>query len=231
MEKLGTEYGGWHVPIDIGLNENSIVYSGGVGEDISFDILLQDKYGCHIWLIDPTVKAQVHFEECRHFFLNEAKFSGKIQPDYYKQIRDTFPDFDKIHYINLGLWNTMGSLPFYKQPNEDYVSQSLIPKMYGNNNYMVDVDTIKNIMVRNGHDRIDLLKLDIEGAEINVLNQMLNDGILPRYLLVEYDLLIKKKDLDMATDLLNKRILGLGYRILCNVGMNVTYEREIKISG
>ena len=231
MEKLGTEYGGWHVPIDIRLDENSIVYSGGVGEDMSFDILLQDKYGCHMWLIDPTVKAQVHFEECRHFFLNEAKFSGKIQPDYYKQIRDTFPDFNKIHYINLGLWNTTGSLPFYKQPNEDYVSQSLIPKMYGSNNYMVDVDTIKNIMERNGHDRIDLLKLDIEGAEINVLNKMLDDGILPRYLLVEYDLLIKNKDSDMTTDLLNKRILGLGYRMLCNVGYNVTYEREIRISG
>lgn len=227
MEKLGTEYGGWHIPIDIGLDENSIVYSGGVGEDMSFDILLQDKYGCHMWLIDPTVKAQVHFEECRHFFLNEAKFSGKIQPDYYKQIRDAFPDFDKIHYINLGLWNTTGSLPFYKQPNEYYVSQSLIPKMYGNNNYMVDVDTIKNIMERNGHDRIDLLKLDIEGAEINVLNRVLDDGILPRYLLVEYDLLIKNKDLDGATDLLNKRILGLGYRMLCNVGYNVTYEIEI----
>lgn len=227
MEKLGTEYGGWHIPIDIGLDENSIVYSGGVGEDMSFDILLQDKYGCHMWLIDPTVKAQVHFEECRHFFLNEAKFSGKIQPDYYKQIRDTFPDFNKIHYINLGLWNTTGSFPFYKQPNEDYVSQSLIPKMYGSNNYMVDVDTIKNIMERNGHDRIDLLKLDIEGAEINVLNRVLDDGILPRYLLVEYDLLIKNKDLDGATDLLNKRILGLGYRMLCNVGYNVTYEIEI----
>lgn len=229
MEKLGTEYGGWHVPIDIGLDENSIVYSGGVGEDMSFDILLQDKYGCHMWLIDPTVKAQVHFEECRYFFLNEAKFSGNIQPDYYKQIRDTFPNFDKIHYINLGLWNVTCSLPFYKQTNESYVSQSLIPNMFGDNHYMVDVDTIKNIMDHNGHDHIDLLKLDIEGAEINVLNQMLCDGILPRYILVEYDLLLKNKDSGGSTNLLNRRILSLGYRILCNVGLNVTYQLAARI--
>ena len=91
MEKLGTEYGGWHVPIDIGLDENSIIYSGGVGEDMSFDILLQDKYGCHIWLIDPTIRAQVHFEECRNFFSNQSKFSGDIQPDYHKKYATRSP--------------------------------------------------------------------------------------------------------------------------------------------
>ena len=88
MEKLGTEYGGWYIPVNAVLDENSIVYSGGVGEDMSFDILLQDKYGCHI---DPTIKARAHFEECRYFFLNETKFSGNIQPDYYKHIYTTHP--------------------------------------------------------------------------------------------------------------------------------------------
>ena len=40
MEKLGTDYGGWYVPTNLNLDEKSIVYSGGVGEDISFDLLL-----------------------------------------------------------------------------------------------------------------------------------------------------------------------------------------------
>ena len=42
--KLGTNYGGWDLPDDVRLDSQSIVYSGGVGEDISFDLLLQDKY-------------------------------------------------------------------------------------------------------------------------------------------------------------------------------------------
>lgn len=42
--KLGTNYGGWILPTDCSLNEDSIIYSGGVGEDISFDILLSLKY-------------------------------------------------------------------------------------------------------------------------------------------------------------------------------------------
>jgi hypothetical protein len=41
MEKLGTNYGGWFIPKDCNLNENSIIYSVGVGEDISFDINIQ----------------------------------------------------------------------------------------------------------------------------------------------------------------------------------------------
>ena len=35
MNKLGTSYGGWIIPNNIKLDENSVVYSGGVGEDIS----------------------------------------------------------------------------------------------------------------------------------------------------------------------------------------------------
>jgi len=58
MEKLGTNYGGWHIPIDIKLDENSIVYSAGVGEDISFDLLLSEKFDCNIVLIDPTKRAK-----------------------------------------------------------------------------------------------------------------------------------------------------------------------------
>ena len=36
MERLGTKYGGWILPTNTTLNENSIIYSAGVGEDISF---------------------------------------------------------------------------------------------------------------------------------------------------------------------------------------------------
>ena len=60
MIKLGTNYGGWTIPKDINLNKDSIIYSGGVGEDISFD-LLSDKYNCNILLIDPTKRAKIHY--------------------------------------------------------------------------------------------------------------------------------------------------------------------------
>jgi len=38
--KHGTEYGGWLLPEKCELDETSIIYSGGVGEDISFDAII-----------------------------------------------------------------------------------------------------------------------------------------------------------------------------------------------
>ena len=225
METLGTEYGGWDIPINAKLNEDSIVYSGGVGEDISFDLKLQDKYNCNIFLIDPTQRAIKHFEEVKNYYNNRSNFLGNIQPDYIKHIRDLNPDFTKFTYINKGLHNKKDTLKFYKQTNPDYVSQSLVPNMFGQDYDEVEVDTIKNIMQNYKHDKIDLLKLDIEGSEIDVLNQMLDDKIYPKYLCIEFDLLIKKKDPQQLTQKIVQRLQENNYIILDNKNLNITFER------
>ena len=227
METLGTEYGGWDIPINAKLNEDSIVYSGGVGEDISFDLKLQDKYNCNIFLIDPTQRAIKHFEEVKNYYNNRSNFLGNIQPDYIKHIRDLNPDFTKFTYINKGLHNKKDTLKFYKQTNPDYVSQSLVPNMFGQDYDEVEVDTIKNIMQNYKHDKIDLLKLDIEGSEIDVLNQMLDDKIYPTYVLIEFDLLLKNKDPNNTTKLLIQRMITIeGYKMLKNDNLNITLKRN-----
>lgn len=207
------------------INENSIIYSAGVGEDISFDIILQSKYNCHIYLIDPTEKAIKHYDECNKYFNNKHfKFTGNIQNDYYKNIVNETPNMDKIHYISKGLWNKTDTLKFYKQSNENHVSQSLINGMFSNNYDIVNVDSIKQLMIDNNHTHIDLLKLDIEGAENIVLEQMLDDNIYPKYLCIEFDLLLKKKDKDKTTLKIINRLLNVGYKILVNDRFNITFE-------
>lgn len=229
MEKLGTNYGGWFIPKECKLDENSIIYSGGVGEDISFDIKLQTKYNCNIILFDPTKKAIKHFQECKNYFLNNTnyKFTGNIQSDYYKNIKDENPNFDKIQYIDIGLWDKNDKIKFYKQTNKNNVSQSIIPNMFTDECDIIDVDSLKNIMQNLNHNYIDLLKLDIEGAEINVLNQMLDDNIFPKYLCVEFDLFLKKKDKTNLTKKLVNRLLQNNYTILINDKMNITFTRNI----
>jgi FkbM family methyltransferase len=224
METLGTIYGGWDIPKNADLNSNSIVYSGGVGEDMSFDLQLQDKYKCNILLIDPTQKAVKHFDEVNNFYNKGTAFTGNIQSDYLKNIYDLKPDFDKFTYINKGLYNKQDTLKFYKQTNPDYVSQSLNGNMFGTKYDLVEVDTLKNIMSSNGHTKIDLLKLDIEGSEIEVLNNMLDDKILPKYLCIEFDLLLKIKDPEQLTQKLVERLRKNGYKILLNKNLNITFE-------
>lgn len=225
LERLGTKYGGWHVPCDMGLDENSIVYSGGVGEDVSFDLLLSEKYKCNILLIDPTEKSKIHFEEIKKYYeINKWRFTGDIQKDYYGILYPIKPEFDKIKYLDVGLWDKKTTLEFYKQSNPDHCSQTFIHDMFGEEYDEVQVDTIKNIMERFGHKHIDLLKLDIEGSEVKVLNNMLDDGIHPRFLCIEFDLLIKGKDTYGKTQKLANRLGSLGYQILVNDNLNITFK-------
>ena len=225
MEKLGTDYGGWLIPKNISLNENSIVYSGGAGEDISFDLKLQDKYNCWIIIIDPTKRAIKHYEEVKLFYKdNNFKFTGNIQKDYIQNIKNLNINFNKIIFLDMGLYNKKDLLKFYKQDNPNYVSQSLENNMFGNNYDVVKVDTIKNIMNELNHNNIDLLKLDIEGSECDVLDKMLDDNILPKYLCIEFDLLLKNKDFNKKTETIGKRLESFGYKILKNDNFNITFE-------
>tara|TARA_B110000967_G_scaffold153911_1_gene158480 strand:- start:7069 stop:7758 length:690 start_codon:yes stop_codon:yes gene_type:complete len=229
MEKLGTNYGGWYVPANMNLNEKSVVYSGGVGEDMSFDLLLQCKYNCDILLIDPTNKAVKHFDEVKEYYNSKQVFTGGIQKDYYSCIELLHPNFDKFRYVNIGLWEKKEELKFYRQCNENYVSQSLVENMFGQNYDIVPVDSIKNIMYQQGHSHIDLLKLDIEGAEIETVNQMLDDTIYPTYVLIEFDLLLKNKDPGNTTkQLVERMITREGYKMLKNDNLNITFFRETK---
>jgi hypothetical protein len=74
-----------------------------------------------------------------------------------------------------------------------------------------------------GHTHIDVLKLDIEGAEIEVLNHLLDSAIFPTYICVEFDLYIKERDHDDLTEKVIKRLLGFGYNILSNDNMNMVF--------
>ena len=80
-------------------------------------------------------------------------------------------------------------------------------------------------MEKNNHTQIDLLKLDIEGAEIETVNQMLDDEIYPTYLLIEFDLLLKKKDKNNRTKTLIQRLKN-NYTIICNDNYNITFKRN-----
>ena len=182
LDRLGTKYGGWILPKDIELNEDSVVYSAGVGEDISFDMLLSDKYKCKIILIDPTKRAKKHYDEVVHYYEKiKWKMSGDIQEDYYGIMYPLKPNLTNIEFIEKALWDEKhDEVKFYKQDNPDYVSQSLIDGIFTDKYDLTPTDTLRNIMNDNEHYDIDLLKLSITGAEIKILEDMLNESLFPK---------------------------------------------------
>ena len=59
---LGTEYGGYAVIPEL-LRPGALVYSAGIGEDISFDLALIERYGCRVHGFDPTPRSLAWLEK------------------------------------------------------------------------------------------------------------------------------------------------------------------------
>jgi FkbM family methyltransferase len=158
--RLGSAYGGWWVPETL-ITEDWICYLAGVGTDISFDLALVERFGCRVWGIDPTPRTAAWVAE---------------------------RDIDqRWTFVPIGVAGEATELRFYAPQNPDHVSHSMKNLQNTDRFFTAEVVTIAALMNRLGHNRIDLLKLDIEGAEHDTIRTMLADGIFPRVLCVEYD--------------------------------------------
>lgn len=144
------------------LNSSSVVYSFGIGEDLSFSNKIIEKYGCHVFAFDPTPKAIN--------YVNNHDLSKNCL----------------FHFIPIGVANYDGMTKFHLPTNDDYVSGS-IEKWQGlkEESILVQVLKLNSIMTELGHNRIDLLKMDIEGTEFNVCEDIVKSGIEINQICVE----------------------------------------------
>ena len=158
--RFGSEYGGWNVVVSE-LSPRSVVYSFGVGLDISFDLALIDRYGLTVHAFDPTPKSVDWIRQ------------QKLPPEFLM-----YP---------CALASSDGSLTLYPPENPDHVSHSVVPRGSSSNNGLtVPAKRLSTIMRELGHDTIDVLKMDIEGSEYDVIRDFLSAKIYPRQILVEF---------------------------------------------
>jgi len=157
--RLGSPYGGWWVPANV-LSPTSICYLAGVGEDVTFDLALIERFGCEVWAFDPTPRAQAHA-----LTVEESKF----------------------HFLPIGLWSERSLQRFYAPEDPSHVSHSIANLQHTPDYFEADCRPVSDLMHELQHDRLDLLKLDIEGAEGPVIESILRDRVLPAVLCVEFD--------------------------------------------
>lgn len=160
VTRLGSKYGGYFVPLSL-LDHNSIVYSAGLGEDASFDVALSRKLNCEIHVFDPTPRAI-----------------------YYAGMAFTN---QRIRFAPLGVWSANEERFFYAPRDVAHVSHSIVNLQATAEGFVAPCRTLKTLMAERGHDTIDLLKLDIEGAEHEVIRSLVTSGLLPLVLIVEFD--------------------------------------------
>ena len=161
LERLGSAYGGWVVPVQL-FDESSICYCAGVGLDASFDLALAGRAGCIVHAFDPTPRAAA----------------------YAEQVAAKEPRF---RFSPVGLWDEDTSMRFFAPADPSHVSHSIVNLQKTETFFEADCRSVRTLMRERGHDRIDLLKMDIEGAEYRVLDALLAEGILPGVLCIEFD--------------------------------------------
>lgn len=181
----GTSYGGWLIPENL-LNDQSIVFLAGAGEDVSFDAAIAEMYGCTVHIIDPTPRAEAHVN-----LLKKNIRQGTPTP-LANTPTGVYPQFsvttaDKLMFHPIGLWNEDTVLKFYKPANDAHVSHSIVNLQKTANFIEVPVCRLRTLMVQLNITHIDLLKIDIEGSEYTVLSNLLEDKIPVRAICIEYD--------------------------------------------
>tara|TARA_Y100000768_G_scaffold189704_1_gene142102 strand:- start:4215 stop:6011 length:1797 start_codon:yes stop_codon:yes gene_type:complete len=193
--RFGTEYGGFYYPENLdGLDENSIVYCIGAGEDISHDIMVANKLNCKVYIMDPTPRAIEHYKLVKDVFegkqaLVYSKSIGGGQPmEYWNILMKHKIPVDNMVYKEYGIGAEEGTHKFYLPSNKEYVSCSLVEGRKSSEYININVKKLKSVMNELGHNKIDLLKMDIEGSECDVIENMLKEEIYPKYLAVEFDL-------------------------------------------
>lgn len=204
LTEIGTKYGGWVIPKNL-LDTQSICYCVGCGEDISFDLGLIEQIGCDVYGFDPTPQAIQYVHEAT---ANNAKY----------------------HFFELGLWDRQDTLKFYTPRNSEHVSHSLLNLQKTETYIEVKVKRLSDIMRENGHQRLDLLKLDIEGAEYTVIDSMIEDNLEVKILCVEYDECFNPLDRGYKQRIKQsvKKVLAAGYSLICVQGSgNYTFLKNV----
>lgn len=185
LERPGSGYGGWIIPAGF-LRRDSVVYLVGAGEDVSFDIDIAHRYGCSVHIVDPTPRAQTHVEMLvQRLKKGEntplANHPGGVYPTYPSEVADL------LVFHPVGLWSERTTLRFYAPANSSDVSHSIVNLQQTDHYIEVPVQRLSELMRENGHTAVDLLKIDIEGAEYTVLDTVLEDKIPVNVICIEYD--------------------------------------------
>lgn len=157
---IGTEYGGWPL-LDV-TPQGSLLLSFGVGEDISFDLGAIKEFDCTVHGFDPTPKSI----------------------EWIK--RQSVPR--GFHFHALGLADRDGVVDFYPPENEQHVSFSAEPASSSQQAqpFKGEVRRLATILERLCLAEPYILKMDIEGFEYDVIEDIVNSGIRPRQWLVEF---------------------------------------------
>ena len=156
---LGEGDGQWTFSVE-GLAPGTVVYSFGIGRNVSFELALIERFGAAVHAFDPT----------------------PVALEWVK--RQALPPGLTVHEIGIADYD--GTARFAPPRRASWDSFSMARESGVGNAVEAPVATLATLVARTGGAPPDMIKMDIEGAEYRVLPQLLTAGFRPRQLLVEF---------------------------------------------
>lgn len=195
----------WRYVAD-GLDQNAVVYSLGVGDSIDFDLDVIRRFGLTVHAFDPTPYAEN--------WVRQQPVPGSFIFHPWAAASED------------------GSLRLYRRVNTRGRSSAVMwtaDRDAGDPNDFIDSPayTLQSIMDRLGHDSVDLVKMDVEGAEFEILDGLADTIVLPRQLLVEFHHRFPGIGKQRTADAI-ARLREYGYRIfaISETGREVSFLLE-----
>jgi FkbM family methyltransferase len=169
-ERLGTRYGGWWIYAPA-VRKAPLLVDCGLGKDISFPVAFLSRFGGRVIGIDPNPDA--------------VRYSTANRPQ-------------GMEIRSQAMWTQAGQELVFHMPRPldqlpkgaDGVSGSLLAShsYAGTGTLAVRTTSLREILAGSADTECDVLKLDIEGAEYEILDALCRSGEIrkARQLLVEF---------------------------------------------
>lgn len=208
---IGSKKHGYHIPGDY-FTADSVCYCVGAGEDITFDTELVRLFNSNIFIFDPLPYGKKHFNELKEK-TNRNESMTIDTGDFAFRYEVTPKSFERMTYIEKGMWDKDELVKFYEPSLDNYAGHSITNLQKTDKYVEAPVDRLSAIMKQLKHSSIDLLKLEIEGAEYTVLETVVQDKTDVKIICVEFDEVFHSKGMGFLKRIRNctDALFSVGY--------------------
>ena len=183
-------YDEWEFSPDY-LGNDAIVYSLGVGDSIEFDLKIIDYYKALVFAFDPTPYAIE--------WLNKQIIPERLK-FYPWAVSGKDGEFSMTQRVN------------HKGQKSEIMWTELLSHEHSDKIITVPSLTISSIMKELSHQKIDLMKVDVEGTEYEIIDHLIQYNIKPKQLLVEFHHRFETKNKTMTKKAIQD-LQEIGYKI------------------